>query len=73
MLRSKDMIEYVQCSQCGRVYSAQQKHNVESLYVDEICPFCNARRGLYIGTDLNDFYALTDITLDSRYYEYSKH
>ena len=70
---SRNNVDYIQCSQCGRVYQTKQKHNVDDLYVDEICPFCNAKRGLYIGANLDDFYELADITLDARYYQYTKH
>ena len=73
MSRGTNNVDYIQCSQCGRVYQAKLEHNVDDLYVYEICPFCNANRGLYIGTNLDDFYELADITLDIRYYQYTKH
>lgn len=73
MLINKNYIGYIQCSQCGHVYQTKQKHNIDDLYVNETCPFCNAKRGLYIGTDLYDFYELADITLDARYYQYTKY
>ena len=73
MLRAKNNTGRIQCSQCGHVYKAKQEHNIEDLYVDETCPFCNAKRGLYIGSNLDDFYELSDVTLDARYYQYTKY
>ena len=72
MLKDRDDTEYIQCSQCGHVHQTKQKHKTEDLYVDCDCPRCGAKRGLYIGADLNDFYELADVTLDRRYYEYKK-
>jgi rubredoxin len=72
MLIGRDNVDYIQCSQCGHVYQVEQKHKVEDLYVNETCPSCNSTRGLYMGTNLDYFYELADITLDSRYYQYTK-
>lgn len=66
-----ETIQYVQCSQCGHIYEIYKEYKIEQVYINSRCPKCNAKRGLYLGTHIDEFYELMDINLDQRYYEYN--
>lgn len=60
--------QYVQCTNCGHIYQTR-KLNIDSIYIDHICPQCGAGRGLNIGNDILDKYMYYDVTKDKRYYD----
>lgn len=67
-----EKIPHVQCSQCGHIYPINREYKTEDVYINSRCPQCNAKRGLYLGANQDEYYELMDINLDQRYYEYKK-
>ena len=61
---------YLQCCNCGEVYSVQCDYNNESLYVYSYCPCCEGIKAINLGMDRDDIYRYIDTTLDKRYFIY---
>ena len=72
MLNSKDNYGNIQCTQCGLVYYAKIKFNIEDLYTDTKCPVCGTKKGLYVGETIEDFYEFYNVNEDPRYYNYKQ-
>ena len=69
MKESKDRT-YLQCTNCGRIYSVEKEIELSKIYINSYCPHCEHERALNLGDDENDIYELYDNTLDSRFFIY---
>ena len=61
---------YLQCCNCGKVYSVERKYQESDLYVHNYCPCCGENKAINLGTERDDIYKYMDTTLDSRYFIY---
>lgn len=62
---------WVQCTQCGKVYSISQRVPVSELYVESECPKCGYEdMALNCGDNEDDIYLYYDPYMDERYYKY---
>lgn len=59
---------WIQCTNCGKIYYIECKVPMEQVYVTSYCPGCEHDRGLVLGSEKDDCYAMYDVTLDGRYY-----
>ena len=69
MKESKDRT-FLQCTRCGKVYSVENKIDIESLYIESYCRRCGNGKALNLGDNANDIYIYYDNSLDKRYYIY---
>ena len=51
-----DQMTYLQCQNCGRIYSVDKKYSVEDFYVESYCPQCGCMKALNLETDIFLFY-----------------
>lgn len=60
---------YVQCTQCGKVYTLNKYIPFEIDYLKSFCPDCSkATKHLNLGQNEEDKYIYMDVNIDSRYY-----
>lgn len=67
---SKSRGTFIQCQNCGHIYTTEDRIPIDEMYVASICPRCDWERGLNCGSDENDICLYRDINVDPRYYEY---
>lgn len=63
--------EIFQCSCCGTIHKVDKKYKPENdqIYVPLWCEKCRDQTmQLYCGDDIDQIYALYDVTKDERYY-----
>lgn len=61
---------WVQCTQCGKVYLINEYVPIDKLYIDAACPRCDNTRALNCGNKKEDIVLYYDPYLDERYYRY---
>jgi Zn finger protein HypA/HybF involved in hydrogenase expression len=59
---------WVQCRECGIVYTTTRKIPVEEIFVKTNCPKCGSAMGLNLGDNEDDIYLYMDINMDRRVY-----
>ena len=70
MSAEKEKETWVQCTECGKVYSIYRSIPIERMYVACFCPRCEHTKGLNLGDSVEDKYLYMDINMDERYYKY---
>ena len=63
---------YVQCLNCGIIYTIERKLPISVSIVRSECPNCQHHKGLHCGYDELDVLLFKDWTLDDRYFNYRK-
>ena len=61
---------YIQCLNCGNIYTVERKIPIGNAIVNTICPKCSHKRGLNCGQSEDDIAELKDSFLDERYFIY---
>ena len=61
-------LTYVQCMNCGHIYTVDHTIPIKKTIVDLECPRCEWGRALNCGYNDLDVYELKDYFLDERYY-----
>jgi predicted RNA-binding Zn-ribbon protein involved in translation (DUF1610 family) len=64
---------YVQCTDCGNIFLIEKRINVETLYIEEYCPYCgHVHMVLNVGNgDILDKYLFYSSVLDDRFFIYN--
>ena len=63
---------YIQCLNCGNIYTLECKIPIGVSIIKSECPICKHNKGLHCGHDEMDVLELKDWTLDERYFNYSR-
>ena len=61
---------WIQCTECGEIYTIDRSVSIEKMYVASVCPRCGNKRGLNCGHNKDDLYLFMNVNLDYRYYKY---
>lgn len=61
---------YIQCQNCGHLYTVQKKIPISASIIKAKCPKCEYERGLNCGDKEEDIYMCYNVNLDPRWYEY---
>ena len=68
---SKERIEYLQCTHCGKIHKQKIQCRDDDLYIYEKCKYCGkVVKHLRCGDDYFDISIYYDPVLDERYYDY---
>lgn len=70
--RGKESCSYIQCLNCGKIYTMERKIPISVSIVKSECPWCQHGRGLHCGYNEMDVMELKDPYLDERYFIYKK-
>lgn len=68
--RGKENGSYIQCLNCGKIYTMGRKIPISVSIVKSECPMCKHIKGLNCGYNETDVLELKDWTLDDRYFNY---
>ena len=63
---------FVQCQNCGNLYTFPHIVAIDKMYISSYCPECGATTALNLGNNEGDRYELYDVNIDPRYYEYDQ-
>ena len=66
----RKQITFLQCQECGVVYTFPHIVAIDKLYVQADCPNCGVTTALNLGNKEEDLYWYYNESVDSRYYEY---
>ena len=66
----KEDCSYIQCLNCGEIYTTGRKIPISISIVRSECPMCHHGKGLNCGNDEMDVMELKDPYLDERYFIY---
>lgn len=70
--RGKERSSYIQCLNCGEIYTLKRKIPIGISIVKSECPRCKHSKGLNCGHNEMDVMELKDPYLDERYFNYEK-
>ncbi len=70
--RGKENSSYIQCLNCGEIYTVERKIPIGTSIVKCECPRCKYKKGLNCGYNEMDVLELKDPYLDWRYFNYEK-
>lgn len=59
---------WIQCRECGTVYTIPRKVQIEEAFIKANCPRCGITTGLNLGDNEDDIYLYMDINMDRRVY-----
>jgi predicted nucleic acid-binding Zn-ribbon protein len=59
---------YIQCLNCGEIYSMERNIPISVSVVKSHCPKCGWNKGLNCGDKKEDIYYFYDPVMDRRYY-----
>ena len=68
----RERSSYIQCLNCGAIYTVERRFQVGASIVKCECPRCQHTKGLHCGYDEMDILELKDWTLDERYFNYKR-
>lgn len=72
VVAKKEDGSYIQCLNCGKIYTLKRKLPMSVSIVQSECPKCQYERGLHCGYNEIDVMELKDPYLDERYFNYNK-
>lgn len=61
---------YIQCLNCGDIYTTERKVPISISIVKCTCPNCYHNKGLNVGDTKDDISFFYDPSLDERYFSY---
>ena len=67
---TKSIMSYIQCLNCGRIYTTDRRISIDVSVLESECPSCEWDKGLNLGDKKEDIYRYYDNSLDERYYTY---
>ena len=59
---------YIQCQDCGTIYTTPRKIPIEETFIRANCPNCGMTTGLNLGDNEDDIYLYMNINMDKRIY-----